>query len=145
MKTFFCFSYIIQYLFLKKVVNSRVWGLRFSQRCCWRFKLCYLVNVIRRFEGSECLHLQGYAAQEESYRRTPQCLEPLNLEDRSTTIFRSVGEYPATKFHILEDLDYGFSRTMSLSEGIRITSIWLCCIFLSFTAILVSAVGRTFL
>jgi hypothetical protein len=48
---FFCFSYIIQYLFFfSKSVNSRVWGLRFSQRCCWRLRLCCLVSVFRRFE-----------------------------------------------------------------------------------------------
>lgn len=66
-----------------------------------------MVNVSRRFEVSECLELQPYAVREELYLR-PQCLEPLNLEDGDTTIFRNVGEHPTTQFQIPEDFDYEF-------------------------------------
>ena len=129
----------------KRFVIFRVWGLGFCQRCCWRFRLCCLVSVSRHFEGSECLQLQAYAVGEELYIRIPQCLESLNLEDGDTTVFRNAGKHPTTQFQIPEDLDYEFSRTLSLSECIQTTSIWFCCIFLSFTAILATAVGWTFL
>ena len=142
----FVVSLISSSTFFLKFVNSSVWGLRFSQRCCWRFRLCCLVSVFRNCEGLECLYLQDYAALEVWYFRTPQCLETVNLEDGGTTIFRNVGKHPTTQNHIPEDLDYEFSRTTSVSECIRITSIWFCCIFLSCSEILAAAAaGWTFL